>query len=541
MKKFFTLCVLVCFVIISRSQAVLNEVYPQPGSGYHEFFELYNESNTAENLDNYTIVFYYEEGTTSGFYILDLPNYTLPAHGYYTGASQNPFDIQSQLNQTANFSWNSMPAGGALTKWERNGSTYTSVPVPANLNDLIVRVNGGGGSGVFHAFVYKNGVLVNGIIGGISTSIVPPYIKTMPNLPVDMTGSSPDFTINFNAIADNSLEYLPNAVGTNNGYFRSSDGLCGEWLKSDSPGQHTPRSTNGLAASLNPANQVSIAAVISQYAGDPTKALLTYNITSAPVGAFPLIVEVYADKGVADQFDLNDSLVDIRTITSSLAGSQDIILPSWDFSVIIVVRSSSDCYNKTIAAGNYWGVLPVNLLSFQGNVNKNNKVTLQWQVENNETTSQFEVQRSYDGIEFKTIALVFGSEKKGIEEYMFYETINNFAKVMYRLRMIDNRNEVSYSRILVFQTKFATSNNNIKIIGNPVKDKLTFNYTAIASQIIDVKIYDMSGRMMINSKMNSLEGNNILSFPLASTLKASMYLIEVNNGAEIQTAKFIKH
>ena len=80
-----------------------------------------------------------------------------------------------------------------------------------------------------------------------------------------------------------------------------------------------------------------------------------------------------------------------------------------------------------------------------------------------------------------------------------------------------------------------------KIIGNPVKDKLTFNYTAYASQVIDVKIYDMSGRIMMNSKTTSLEGNNILSFPLASTLKASMYLIEVNNGTEIQTAKFIKN
>ena len=139
-----------------------------------------------------------------------------------------------------------MPPGGSLTKWEKNGSSYISVAVPANLNDLFVKINGGGG-GVFHIFVYKNGIIVNGFIGGISTSSVPAYIKAMPNLPVDMSGSSPDFTINFNAIADNSLEYLTNSVGTNNGYFRSSDGLCGDWLKSDSPGQHTPGATNGTS------------------------------------------------------------------------------------------------------------------------------------------------------------------------------------------------------------------------------------------------------------------------------------------------------
>ena len=120
--------------------------------------------------------------------------------------------------------------------------------------------------------------------------------------------------------------------------------------------------------------------------GDPTKALLTYNIVSAPAGAFPVVVEVYSDNGIAGQLDLNDLLIDTRTITSSSAGSQNIILSSWDVAVIIVVRSASDCYNKTLAVGNYWSVLPVNLVSFQGNINKNNKVTLQWRVENNETT-----------------------------------------------------------------------------------------------------------------------------------------------------------
>ena len=362
----------------------------------------------------------------------------------------------------------------------------------------------------------------------------------MPDLPIDMSGSSPDFTINFNSIPDNSLEYLTNSAGTNNGYFRSSDGLCGAWLKSDSPGQHTPGSTNGLAANLNPANQLSIAAVISQYAGDPTKALLTYNITAGPAGAFPVTVEVYIDNGVAGELDLNDYLLDTRTITTTSAGAQNIILSSWDVAVIIVIKSGSDCYNKTIAVGNYWSVLPVNLVSFQGNINKNNKVTLQWKVENNETTDQFEVQSSYDGIEFKTIGFVFASEKYGIEDYMFYETINSLDKVMYRLKLIDKQNKISYSRILVFQSKLTTNNNGIKIIGNPVNDKLIFNYMANTSQVIDVKIYDMSGRMMMNNKITSLEGNNMISFPLASALKPSMYLVEINNGIETQTAKFIK-
>jgi len=499
MKKIFTLCLLVCIVIVSRSQAVINEFYPQPGNGNAEFFELYNENNSLEYLDNYTLVLYYEEpGGKSGFYVLDFPNDSIAAHSYYSGAAQSPYNIQGQSNITADFNWNSMPAGGSLTKWEKNGSSYTSVAVPANLDDLFVKITGVGG--VFHTFLYKNGIMVNGVIGGLNANIVPPYIKAMPNLPVDMSGSSPDFTINFNAIPDNSLEYIPNSVGTNNGYYRSSDGLCGEWLKSDQPGQHTPEITNGTSLSLIPSNQFSIAAIISGLSGDPNKSLLTYNISSAPAGAFPLTVEIYTDRGVAGEWDINDSLIDLRTILSASSGSQDIILSTLKTSVIIVVKSASDCYNKNVPVASYWSVLPVELISFQGNINKSNRVSLEWNVAKNETIDQFEIQRSYDGNEFKTIGVVFASEKKDREDYMFYETINNFSKAMYRLKMIDKNNKVSYSKILVFQSKDATTS-NIKIVGNPVTDKLTFNYSSFTAKAIDIKIYDIAGRVIISNKI----------------------------------------
>ena len=526
-------------MIVTRSQAVLNEFYPQPGNGNSEFFELYNENNSLEYLDNYTLILYYEEsGGKSGFYVLDLPNDSVAAHGYYTGAAQSPFDIQGQSNITANFSWNSMPSGGSLTKWEKNGSSYTAVIVPANLNDLFVKNNGGSG-GVYHAFVYKNGIIVNGFIGGISTTSIPAYIKAMPNLPVNMSGSSPDFTINFNTIADNSLEYLTNSVGTNNGYYRSSDGLCGDWLKSDQPGQHTPELTNGTSLSLIPSNQLSIAAVISRFTSDQTKSLLTYNISSAIGDAFPLTVEIYADRGVAGQWDISDSLIDLRTLLSPSSGSQDIILSSLNTSVIVVVKSASDCYNKNLPVASYMSVLPVELIGFQGNINKNNKVSLEWKVAENETIDQFEVQRSNDGNEFKTIGVVLASEKKDREDYMFYETINGFDKAMYRLKMIDKKSKVTYSKLLVFQSKAVTTN-NIKVIGNPVNDKLTFNYSSFTAQVIDVKIYDIAGRIVMNNKMNSLEGTNTISFPLDSNLKSSMYVLEISTGSGIQTAKFVK-
>ncbi|HEY5969707.1 MAG TPA: T9SS type A sorting domain-containing protein [Chitinophagaceae bacterium] len=184
-------------------------------------------------------------------------------------------------------------------------------------------------------------------------------------------------------------------------------------------------------------------------------------------------------------------------------------------------------------------VLPVHLIAFQGNLNKNNKVTLNWTVADNEIAGNFEVERSFNGRDFTTVGFVFASEKMGTENYMFYETISGTDKVMYRLKMIDKHHEVSYSRILIFQLK-STTTNNIKIIGNPVNDKLTFSYTSAGTQMVDVKVYDISGRILLNNKVNSLEGSNVISLPLSSTFKAGMYVVEVNNGTEVHSSKFVK-
>ncbi len=183
--------------------------------------------------------------------------------------------------------------------------------------------------------------------------------------------------------------------------------------------------------------------------------------------------------------------------------------------------------------------LPVHLISFYGNMNRNNKVTLNWKVADNETVSHFEVEKSANGKDFTTVAVVFATDKTGTEDYVYYETLSNNDKVMFRLRMFDKNQDIDYSKILVFQTK-TEKGSNIKVFGNPVNDKLTFSYNSASAQTTIVRVFDMAGRILMNQKVNSLEGSNMLSLPLHSTLKPGMYIVEVNTGSDRQTAKFIK-
>ena len=411
MKKIFTLCLLAFFATSVNAQVVFNEVYTNPGANRHEFFEFYNTSTSPipESMDDYTVVTYFEEGSKFGFYVMDLPAQTVGPKGYYVGASANPFNIQGQNGLVPNFSWDAVPAGGSLKRFERSGAIYNQVALPSNLNNIFV--DRAGNNATHNIFVFKNGYLVNGIFAGIAQAVIPAYIKAMPPLWVDMNGTSIDFFVDFNSFNNNQFEYIGSAPGNDNGYFRLGDGLCGVWNKSSSSAQHTPGVSNGAAGASGVSGAITITSSISELGGDYTKSLLTYNVTAATLSAFPVIIDVYQDLGTIGELDAADVLVDSRTLYTTTEGDQYVILPFRTDPVIIVAKTPSGCFDQVARVANGLSPLPVNLVRFQGNMNKNNKVTLNWTIADNETAYSFEIERSTNGRDFTTIGVVFASEK----------------------------------------------------------------------------------------------------------------------------------
>ena len=88
-------------------------------------------------------------------------------------------------------------------------------------------------------------------------------------------------------------------------------------------------------------------------------------------------------------------------------------------------------------------------LSFSGNFS-NNKLQLNWSTSLNESTDRFEVEKSYDGINFTSSALVFTSEKKGPEDYMFSEKISASGPLYYRLKIISYEKTIRFSKVIYF-------------------------------------------------------------------------------------------
>lgn len=181
-------------------------------------------------------------------------------------------------------------------------------------------------------------------------------------------------------------------------------------------------------------------------------------------------------------------------------------------------------------------VLSVKLLNFQGNLTTN-KVALQWTVAQNEIVNKFEVERSNDGTNFTTASLVSGSAKTGNENYQYAETTFS-EKIFYRLKMTDKSGVETYSKILVFKTGTVT-NNTIKVINNPVNDKLTLSFESTGNNSVIVNVLDMNGRQVVQQKINTFKGTNLTSLQLPATLNKGMYVANIVDGGVHLTAKFI--
>ena len=181
-------------------------------------------------------------------------------------------------------------------------------------------------------------------------------------------------------------------------------------------------------------------------------------------------------------------------------------------------------------------------LAFVSNIsgvqtNSNNRID--WTIENNRAAYSFEIEKSTDGKEFKVIAVIMASEKYNTESYSYTDSAGGADRTMYRFKVLSKRLYFFYSRIIIIRSK-ATLDNNVKIIENPVKDKLSFNFSSTKVQQADIKIYSLTGKILARQIISCSKGNNLISVPLSSGLAPGIYVLEINNDLVNQAISFLK-
>ena len=121
------------------------------------------------------------------------------------------------------------------------------------------------------------------------------------------------------------------------------------------------------------------------------------------------------------------------------------------FRLVMVILSIT--FTQTINAQNQRA--KINITDFHL-LKTDHKVSVNWSTDQQSTVNYFELEKSNDGVKFKTVAYVLGADpsKSDKEVYGYFDKIKSEKeKLYYRLKHVSVSGEIEYSDVEVLSLK----------------------------------------------------------------------------------------
>lgn len=177
--------------------------------------------------------------------------------------------------------------------------------------------------------------------------------------------------------------------------------------------------------------------------------------------------------------------------------------------------------------------LPIRLLNFQVSLS-NHKAVVEWQVEENESGYSFEVQKSNDGKDYKTIGLIFTSEKNSKALYLFREQEVLRQPSFYRLKITDRESKVIYSKTISIN-KVQLQNRQTFAYQCPTLSQNILQYHSLSNELLTIKLYNTQGTLYKTLKQKVSVGINTIPLQLEKT--NSVVVVEILAGKQRSVIK----
>lgn len=207
---------------------------------------------------------------------------------------------------------------------------------------------------------------------------------------------------------------------------------------------------------------------------------------------------------------------------------------------IALQGSTSNWSNGIINNNACLTILPIELQSFScQNINSDN-TQLTWVTASEKNTSYFEIEKSFDGINFKTIGKVNSiKESYQTQHYIFndveQDAHNDFS--YYRLKMVDQDNTFKYSEICSTNKNIESSKSELMIYPNPANTFLFIRYEK--ESINDLKFLKLTN--IRGDEVHVLYDYHEDGIRLnVANIDAGMYFVFVNSNNTNHQLRFIK-
>ncbi len=188
--------------------------------------------------------------------------------------------------------------------------------------------------------------------------------------------------------------------------------------------------------------------------------------------------------------------------------------------------------------------LPLDLLTFTGQLQNNNSVLLNWKTDNEVNTSHFVVERSTDGNRFTGIANVAANGRDypgGSFEYAFTDNDaikQSTQRLYYRLTMVDIDGSYKYSNVV--SVMLPLKSGNMTLSPNPVYNEVKVAITSPADGRVQWKLVDYVGRVILKGEEEVKKGEGNQFMVNMSRLPAGTYYLSITGAGNNQEAKLQK-
>ncbi len=185
------------------------------------------------------------------------------------------------------------------------------------------------------------------------------------------------------------------------------------------------------------------------------------------------------------------------------------------------------------------GPLPLNLISFEAEKFETQDAKLTWTTANEENTSHFQVQRSFDKKTWFDAGNV-GAAGYSIDirnysfmDYRVYNGRDSRLPVYYRLNMVDLDGRQRYSPIesVIFGNTTVAAN-AFYVYPNPATDGVQVEWDADnIDQPTSLEFYDITGKLVFVKKVSTNAVREYVDFSQTS-IHSGVYLLRIMNGSE---------
>jgi hypothetical protein len=244
--------------------------------------------------------------------------------------------------------------------------------------------------------------------------------------------------------------------------------------------------------------------------------------------------------GMLDQFDnlnmftLSEGVKYKNVANSQMGPAGSYLGPTPSGSIVQLIRSN-------LAGDRDWrsiSVLPLRVFTLNGTL-KNKVSKLEWDVEGEENTAFYQVERSTNGITFNYVATV-ASNQLASAIYRYNDDVENIlsSKIYYRIIQVNKSGDRYQSNVVALKTE-EVQNVIVKTFPNPVKDRFTLTISSPVDQWVNIVIMDIKGSTVMEKSLMVQKGNNSFEFNNIGNLSKGVYMIKAIM-REVYIIRFVK-